>query len=218
LAKAAGRVPNAPKIYHITHLRNLTRIVNDGCLYSDAKRIELGLECNVVGLSGIKERRLKEIIVTCHSGTTVGQYVPFYFCPRSIMLYVLHKGNRAELNYTEGQTPILHLQTDLHATIEWAKKKKVRWAFSDRNAGMRVAEFFNDPRDLDKVNWTAVKATDFRDMVIKGGKQAEFLVFEAFPWSLVEKIGVLDTAMQKEVRRLMAGKAPPVEIKPQWYY
>lgn len=121
-------MPAQRKIYHITHLRNLAQIASGGWLYSDAKRIALGLQCDVVGLSGIKERRLKEILVSCHPETTVGQYVPFYFCPRSIMLYVLHKGNLAELNYTEGQRPILHLQADMLATIEWARKKKVRWA------------------------------------------------------------------------------------------
>jgi hypothetical protein len=171
-----------------------------------------------LGLSGIKERRLKEILVSCHAGTTVGQYVPFYFCPRSIMLYILYRGNHPELQYQEGQAPIVHLQADLQATIKWAAKKRVRWAFSDRNAGMRLAEFFNDPKDLDKVNWQAINATDFRDMVIKEGKQAEFLLFEAFPWSLVEALGVRDAVRQKEIQRVLVGDAPPVQVKPEWYY
>src|SRR5688500_4443398 len=98
------------------------------------------------------------------------------------------------------------------------RKKKVRWAFSDRNAGTYLARFFNDPNDLNKVNWQAVAATDFRDMVIKEGKQAEFLVLEAFPWSLVEKVGVFNTAMKKEVGRLLKGDVPAVEVKPDWYY
>ena len=218
MGKAAIKEPDQPKIYHITHLRNLARIVADGRLFSDAKRIELNLECAVVGLSEIKERRLKEIRVKCHPKTTVGQYVPFYFCPRSIMLYILHKGNHPDLQYQEGQRPILHLQADLSATIQWAKKNKVRWAFSDRNAGMRLAEFFNDPRDLGKVNWQAVKATNFRDIEIKEGKQAEFLMFESFPWSLVERIGVIDSAMQKQVKEVLRNNPARVDIKRAWYY
>jgi ssDNA thymidine ADP-ribosyltransferase, DarT len=27
----------------------------------------------------------------------VGEYVPFYFCPRSITLFLLHKGNHVDL-------------------------------------------------------------------------------------------------------------------------
>lgn len=66
MAKSTGKVPARPKIYHITHLRNLARIASDGFLFSDAKRVELNLECAVVGLRGIKKRRLEEIEVACH--------------------------------------------------------------------------------------------------------------------------------------------------------
>lgn len=218
MPKATVTVPENPKIYHITHLRNLARIVKDGCLFSDSKRIELGLMCDVVGLSKIKERRLKHIGVTCHPKTTVGQYVPFYFCPRSIMLYILYKGNHPDVQYKEGQGPILHLQADLSATIAWARKKKIRWAFSDRNAGGYLAAFFNDPKDLEKVDWEAVAARDFRDMVIKEGKQAEFLVFESFPWDLVERVGVIDSAVQKRVKDVLKDSAVPVEVERDWYY
>ncbi len=85
-------VPSRPKIYHITHVDNLAGIAASGELISDAKRIASGLTCLLVGMSNIKKRRLEEIEVTCHPGTTVGQYVPHYFCPRSIMLYILHMG------------------------------------------------------------------------------------------------------------------------------
>jgi ssDNA thymidine ADP-ribosyltransferase, DarT len=87
-----AKVPANPKIYHITHLRNLPQIVEAKKLWSDAKRIELGLQCDVVGISHIKQRRLTEIEVDCHAPTHVGDYVPFYFCPRSVMLFILHKG------------------------------------------------------------------------------------------------------------------------------
>lgn len=174
-------VPALPKIDHITHMRNLPQIVQAGVLWSDAKRIALGLKCDVVGMSQIKQRRLREIEVTCHPGTHVGDYVPFCFCPRSIMLYILHMGNHPELNYAEGQWPIVHLQADLHAVVEWAGKNGRRWAFSDRNAGTYIAQFFNRLDQLGEVNWAAVASTDFRDMAIKEGKQAEFLIHESFP-------------------------------------
>ena len=64
--------------------------------------------------------------------------MPFYFCPRSIMLYILHMGNHPDISYREGQGPIIHLQADLMASIQWAEKHKVRWAFSDRNAGANL--------------------------------------------------------------------------------
>src|SRR5208283_5134428 len=202
-------VPADPKIYPITHLRNLPEIVQSGRLWSDAKRLELCLDCEIVGMSGIKRRRLEELDVSCHTGTKVGQYVPFYFCPRSIMLYILYAGNHPELNYHEGQRPIVHLQADLIATIRWAEAQGVRWAFSDRNAGTYYANFYRRIADLDKVNWDAVQSTDFRDMLVKEGKQAEFLVYESFPWHLVEKIGVYDTNIVDQVNTILDGYGTP---------
>jgi len=212
--------PASPKIYHITHLDNLAPIAESGLLWSDAKRLELALDCQVVGMSSIKRRRLEELPVPCHPGTKVGDYVPFYFCPRSIMLYILHMGNHPELTYQGGQSPIVHLQADLMATMGWAEETGVRWAFSDRNAGTRLAGFYRRVEDLEKVNWIAVAATDFRDMLVKEGKQAEFLVFGSFPWELVERIGVLAPNTKERADALLEGAAhhPPVRVERQWYY
>ncbi len=54
--------------------------------------------------------------VKCHPGTKVGEYVPFYFCPRSVMLYILYMGNHPELGYRGGQAPIVHLSASRYAT------------------------------------------------------------------------------------------------------
>jgi len=215
-----AKVPIHPKIYHITHLRNLPQIVDARRLWSDAKRIEKKLDCDVVGMSHIKRRRLEEIEVDCHPDTHVGDYVPFYFCPRSIMLYILHMGNHPDLNYQGGQRPIVHLQADLHAVVEWADRKERQWAYSDRNAGGFLANFYTGLDHLGEVNWAAVDSTDFRDMVIKEGKQAEFLVYGLFPWRLVERIGVCDERVADEVRQAIASAEhqPPVAVERDWYY
>jgi hypothetical protein len=55
---------------------------------------------------------------------------------------------------------------------------------------------------------------------VKEGKQAEFLVHESFPWSLVERIGVRNIDMQKRVREILDGAThtPPVQVRTDWYY
>src|ERR1700678_346728 len=109
----------------------------DGRLCSDAERIRRNTICQVVGMKEIKRRRLEELEVTCHPGTRVGQYVPFYFCFRSIMLYLLHQGNHPELTYRGGQRPIVHLEADLRTTVDWADAHGRRVTFSSGNAGSR---------------------------------------------------------------------------------
>ena len=212
--------PQQPKIYHITHVDNLAEIILHGNIYSDAKRIADSFDCNIIGMATIKRRRLEEIEVTCHTGTKVGEYVPFYFCPRSIMLYILYMGNHPELAYQGGQQSIVHLQADLRATVTWARRHNIRWAFSDRNAGAYIADFFCALDDLNQINWDAVRENNWSDPLIKEGKQAEFLVYESFPWPLVEKIGVVNAEIQDRVQQILrnAGHRPPIAVEPSWYY
>lgn len=211
--------PPNPKIYHITHTENLPAMV-DGVLWSDAERIRRGIACMIVGMDEIKRRRLEELEVHCHPGTTVGQHVPFYFCPRSVMLYLLHKGNSPGLTYQGGQDPIVHLEADLHAAVNWARESGRRWAFSKGNAGTRYARFFDDVAHLDTLDWEAIRNTDWRDPDVKEGKQSEFLVEEQFPWHLVERIGVIDERTARQVSRLLeaARHRPCVEVVRSWYY
>jgi hypothetical protein len=171
-------------------------------------------------MSGIKRRRLDKLDFPCHQGTKVGEYVPFYFCPRSVMLYVIHCANHPELTYRGGQDPIIHLESDLHRVVAWANGKKVRWAFSRSNAGASYAEFYSDLQDLDKLDWQAIQATDFRDQDIKEGKQAEFLVYGFFPFELVERIGVRTAKIAEKVRQMLRGARyrPIVEVRRDWYY
>ncbi len=70
-------------------------------------------------MSEIKKNRL-QYPVKCHEGDTVGEYVPFYFCPRSIMLYILYRGNHPGLTYHGGQGPIVHLQANAETVAAWA--------------------------------------------------------------------------------------------------
>jgi hypothetical protein len=168
-------------------------------------------------MSTIKKRRLEELDVSCCAGTMVGEYVPFYFCPRSIMLFLLHKGNHPDLDYRGGQEPIVHLQADLNDTIRWAKENDVDWAFSDGNAGARYPNFYNRKSHLNRLEWDAIANPDFRDPMVKEAKQSEFLVFESFPLELVEKIGVLNTKMLAMTAGIVENQID-VTIERQWYY
>jgi hypothetical protein len=132
--------PARPQIFHITHVDNLRSIVAAGELLSDAAMIARGGPLAGIGMSTIKQRRLA-LPVTCHANDHVGDYVPFYFCPRSIMLFVIHCANHPDLTYRGGQAPIVHMQADLHAVVAWARQHHRRWAFSLSNAGARYASF-----------------------------------------------------------------------------
>ena len=102
--------PARPKLYHITHADNLAAIASERVLVSDAAMIARGGPAQAIGMSAIKRRRVQELEVSCHPGTMVGDYVPFYLCPRSVMLFVIHRANHPELSYRDGQELIVHLK------------------------------------------------------------------------------------------------------------
>lgn len=210
--------PDAPKIYHIVHVGKLGPIATSGLL-SDAAIRNASAAGTVIGMNSIKNRRLG-LPVSCHPGTHVGDYVPFYFCSRSIMLYVIYAANHPELEYRGGQGPIVHLEADLHETIGWADVQLRRWAFTPANAGAYYTPFHADIDALDQLNWPAIAERDFRSADVKEAKQSEFLVHGQFAWELVRRIGVRDKAIAARVHQAIqhARHRPPIEIRPSWYY
>ena len=213
-------VPDRPQIYHITHVGNLAGILADGVIWSDRERLDRGIDCALVGMSKIKQRRLEEIIVDCHAPTKVGEYVPFYFCPRSVMLYIIWRANHPEVTYRGGQGPMIHLVADARRVIAWAEANGRQWAFKDRNAGTYYGEFHCSEARLERIDWDAVANRDFRDSAVQEAKQAEFLVYSSFPWTLVDHVGVHDAAMLAKVEGILAGAPhrPRVTVEPTWYY
>jgi hypothetical protein len=212
--------PNSPKIYHITHVDNLPAILAEGCLVSDRTMVQRGGPSEAIGMSSIKQRRVDELEVACHPGTKVGDFVPFYFCPRSIMLYVIHCANHHELKYREGQGPIVHLVADAQRVVEWATSEGVPWCFSLSNAGANYTEFRSHLAQLNELDWSAIRATDFREPDVKEGKQAEFLLHGRFPIELVERVGVHSEPVRARAVEAWAGvhSAPPIGVQTTWYY
>ena len=211
--------PLHPKIYHITHVDNLPQILRDGELYSDAAMVNRGGPAVTIGMSDIKQRRL-QLPVRCQPGTRVGDYVPFNFCPRSVMLYVIHCANHPSLGFRGGQGPIIHLEADLSAVVQWADSINRLWAYSYSNAGAVYAAFASGIEGLGSLDWGAIENPDFRDPDVKERKQAEFLVHDSFPWWLIERIGVrasgIKTAVEQAIPQTI--RRPAIEVMPAWYY
>ena len=211
--------PERPKIYHITHVDNLASIIAGGGLVSDAIMVKHGGPPTSIGMSSIKQRRLS-LPLDCHPGDYVGDYVPFYFCPRSVMLYLIYCRNHPGLTYRGGQEPIVHLEANLREVVAWADTNAIRWAFTLSNAGSHYFEDRASLAELDQVDWPSVLATDFRSAEVKEGKQAEFLFRDSFPWDLVNRIGVHSATIQAKVNTLVqsASHRPNVMVQPRWYY
>ena len=210
--------PPEPKIYHIVHVDRLPSIIAAGGLLCDAAIARRDPVGTTIGMNDIKRRRLRELRLYSHPDLLVGACVPFYFCPRSVMLYVITKANHSQLSYRGGQGPIIHLEADLRPTVTWADEHARRWAFTLSNAGARYFEDRSDLKQLDEIDWDAVAARNWQHC--KEGKQAEFLVEQRFSWKLVSRIGVQSRAVYQQAATALeaAVHRPPVEIRREWYY
>jgi len=204
-----------PLIFHITHIENLRSIVSAGGLWSDARRVEHGFSVRNIGHAHIKQRRLARSVPVAARGK-LGEYVPFNFCARSVMLYAVHQGHQ---DYGGGQADIVHLVTTVHTAIATGRP----WAFTDRHAEVQHALYYDALTSLPLLDWNAVGAQQwggagYQD--VKEQKQAEFLVHDCFPWSAVASIGVANDLLKARVEGILRGglHAPSVQVEPTWYY
>lgn len=216
--------PAKPKLYHIAHVDRLSSIIAAGELWCDGEVLRRNAPGTTIGMNDIKRRRLEELKLSSHPDLFIGQCVPFYFCPRSIMLYLIYCANHSELSYRGGQNPIVHLELDLGAVHAWAESHDRRWAFTLSNAGSRYFEDRSDLAQLGELNWSAIQSNRWSGQGIspdvKEGKQAEFLVEQSVPWHLVERIGIRQSGLATRVDQALQGNGhrPIVQILPSWYY
>jgi hypothetical protein len=202
--------PDKILIYHITDVANLPGILAENSLQCDAVMAKANPE--IIGHDHIKKRRLKDIPIPCCRWRYVGEFVPFYYCPRSPMLFAIDKG--ATGRPVGCQRTILHLFSTIAAGIATGKA----WAISSGNAGAFHTTFASNLEALNTLDWEAIRATQWAGK--QHQKSAEFLVADAFPWTAIQGIGCQNSATADKVRSLLADAAhrPAVTINANWYY
>lgn len=204
-------------IYHITHARNLASILDQGCLWCDNERFERGVNFTGIAYEHIKQRRARCNVPVAKRGV-LADYVPFYFAPRSPMLYTIHQGN---VN-TSGsdQTTILHLVAEVEAITQ----SGLPFAFTNGHAVMAPCKFYDRVGDLENVDWDLMRSRYWSDTEEDPNRtfrrQAEFLVHSRLPVSQITMIGAATEKRAHEVGQIVAqcGSQIPVEVRQNWYY
>lgn len=202
--------PDTVWIYHITDLANLPGILAARGLQSD--KVMSAKDYSNVGYSHIKQRRLTEIVVPCCGNAFVGEFVPFYYCPRSPMLFTVNKGSTGRP--AGCQSTIVHLVSN----VDYGMSLGRDWAISDGNAGAYHTSFMDEKDALDSLDWTSIKSDQWSGKTHQ--KMAEFLVKDFFPWEGILGIGCMDSRAEAQVKKVLEGEAhvPRVAVKPSWYY
>ncbi len=197
-------------IFHITDIENLPSILDAGGLLSDAVMSQR--DPTIIGHSHIKQRRLTQIRVPSCGDRYVGEFLPFYFCPRSPMLYTINLGNTGR---TPGcQKTIVHLVSRVRDAITLGEP----WAVSDGNAGAFHTTFDSTLQFIDDLDWPAIEATSWA--ANRHQKQAEFLFAGLFPWTALHEVGCYDPVAAEAVTTIITNQnhRPRVTVRRDWYY
>jgi len=210
-------------IYHITHVANLPTILQEDGLLCDAEAERRGLCAQSIAYHTIKERRKRRPVETLRgqpvaAAGVVADYVPFYFCNRSPMLYAIFTQSVPQFQGEERNVVYLT------STVEQVVQQRCPWCFTDGHAAEGITEFSDNLAQLGMVDRTIIESWSWRDTLAepdrKRKKQAEFLVHGRFPWLWISGIAVVDGGMAGQVREILAtaNHRPNVTIQPKWYY
>ena len=203
------------QLFRITHLTNLPFILINGLHCPESS--EQDPHFTAIGYPSLIDYR-KDRIVPIAPGGTLSAYIPFYFWYRSPMLYVIHKGNDPEVIQTP-QEEIIYLVTD----IEKLSNLGCQIVFTDRHAKLDYSKFYNNPADLEKLNWDFIKTDQWgRQFGAERMemKQAECLVYQFMPKEAILGIAVLNEVAEQQVIQYLteADLKIPVKIKPNFYF
>jgi hypothetical protein len=169
-----------------------------------------------IAYSDLKDKRArKTVVVAC--GGTLADYVPFYFAPRSPMLYLNWQGYVPA--HAGSQDQIVHLVCSVQAVA-----KPQRFVITNMHPIAALAEQFDDLEALDGLDWTTMRAKYWSDTDEqpdrRSRRQAEFLVHRSVPVREVRLVGVMTARMACEASRVLDAmdKPPPVAVRKDWYY
>jgi hypothetical protein len=214
-------------VFHITHVENLTSML--GAKRMMAKNLQAPGTCRSIANEEVQDRRAR-VVVPVAPGGPLHDYVPFYFAPRSPMLYCNHRGS---IPNAKPQGEIIHLVT----TAQNIAASDRPFVFYDRHAVVGYAQAFNRLEDLGEIDWRVffeppligdyaqywLNRTDDQHphwMTRKEVRQAEFLVYQWLPLSCIRLIGTYTLATKGRVEDLLRihGISCAVETRTDWYF
>jgi hypothetical protein len=217
------------RLFHITAIANLPAILAAGALLSKNGGAVAGINYQNIAHAGAQGARAVRAVPNPPGGL-VHDFVPFYFAPRSPMLFAIDGGRVANCPWR--QADIVHFETTVQNVTPLGRS----FVFYDRNATLAFSTPYTDLAHLDAaVAWDLLTEAPQLDGYCKfwqnnqtvaryadrmERRQAEFLVRDNVPLGEMTRLGVIDAGGQAQVRALLAqaGVALTVDIMPTWYF
>jgi ssDNA thymidine ADP-ribosyltransferase, DarT len=206
--------PTPTTVAHFTHVDHLPTIIDNGLVCDTQAR--RGVMTHEAGNPEIKAGRRGRLVDIPPFGC-VGDYVPFYFAPRSPMMSAISWGKVPQ--FGSDVTVLMYLVTTTQALVAAGLTVLV----TDRNAKLSLAEFRPEAECDDIVDWGLMKqkywanTEQYPDR--RERRMAECLVPRSVSFDIFHEIVVHGEQQAGIVTRHLAaaGKAIDVHVRPGWY-
>jgi len=206
--------PVSTYVYRITHAANIPWILDHGLRAAGSGQVDAHF--TVIGNEDlIGKRKTRAVPIAPHG--VLDDYVPFYFCTHSVMLYNIHTGVGV---HQKPQRDIVYLVS----TVERVHGAGLPFVFTDRHAYVANATYFSNPSDLTRLDWALIRGRDFRRDPNRPDKMdlraAEFLVHQQFPVEALAGVACFDDAQTDSIRAEVATRSLTMSVKTVrgWYF
>ena len=204
------------RIFRLTHYKNLPFILGNGIHCANSKVKDPAFVS--IGAKRLIESRAITP-VNLMPGKVLNDFVPFYFCPKSPMLYVLSRRG------VEGVECVQEDLVYLVSSVERIAEQPLDFVFTDRHAVLAYANFFDRIEDLHQLDWTAIRSEQWGDRydatrMVRELKQAEFLVCQHVPANCIEGIVCQTEKTSTFVAGYLAdaGSQIPCVVRPNYFF
>lgn len=201
-------------IFRITHKNNLPWILDNGLHCRSSNKQDPNFVN--IGLVELIDKRKSWPVPVPPKGT-LGDYVPFYFTPRSMMAYNIHTGRNASQRDND---QIVILVTSLARL----KELSVPFVITDRHACATITKYSSDLDHLRSIDWKILQDCDFRrdndDLDKTNRYQAEALVHRHVPIDALLHVGCCDNDQKSWADDLISKRKLKLQVhtKRGWYF
>ena len=202
-----GQAPARIDLFRMVHHANIPHILDRGlCNRShpqfDPNYVDIG-HPEIVG-----RRRAQPVGIAGYGD--LGDYVPFYLCGHTPMLYNIITGKHGLMARPQRDIVLIH------CPLPRIVAAGCRYFYTDGNAKVEISKVYTDLGDIDKLDWEAIRSDDFRiaehgpDRIRR--KHAEFLVREHVPLECIGALIVLDAERKQEMEALLDGRGLSIKV------
>lgn len=181
----------------MTHIENLPHLMKNGVTHRNSENSDKSYK--PIGDNTLIDTRSNFILP---NELFLGNYIPFYFGPRTPMLYVIQNGYNGVTALHPSK--IIYCVTNVQTIVD----NNFPFLYTDGHATDRFSSFYSlkDINDIEShVDFKATKAkfwNDENDLDLKRRKEAEFLILNDIPFNCLLGFGTYNDEARKSLTEL----------------